>query len=124
MKRCPHCRRAYSDESLKYCLDDGNVLLDGPGSGENPTEELRELATSESPTKLYAEPESARPPVTSQNVFSGSIGRIVIGGIAVVTVLAAAGFWLYWPAQPKQITSIAVMPFSHDSGTPDAEYLS
>ena len=33
MKRCPECRRDYYDETLLYCLDDGNVLLDGPSSG-------------------------------------------------------------------------------------------
>ena len=30
MKRCPECRRDYYDDSLRYCLDDGSVLLDGP----------------------------------------------------------------------------------------------
>lgn len=32
MKRCPECRRDYFDDSLLYCLDDGNALLDGPAS--------------------------------------------------------------------------------------------
>ena len=32
MKRCPECRRDYYDDSLIYCLDDGNSLLDGPAS--------------------------------------------------------------------------------------------
>ena len=30
MKRCPECRRDYYDDSLFYCLDDGNALLEGP----------------------------------------------------------------------------------------------
>ena len=30
MKRCPQCRRDYYDDSLLYCLDDGNALVDGP----------------------------------------------------------------------------------------------
>ena len=33
MKRCPECRRDYYDETLLYCLDDGNPLLEGPASG-------------------------------------------------------------------------------------------
>jgi adenylate cyclase len=38
MKRCPECRRDYYDETLLYCLDDGNALLEGPGlSSERPT---------------------------------------------------------------------------------------
>jgi len=32
MKRCPECRRDYYDETLLYCLDDGNALLEGPGT--------------------------------------------------------------------------------------------
>ena len=37
MKRCPKCRRDYTDETLNYCLDDGSTLVDGPSSGEAPT---------------------------------------------------------------------------------------
>ncbi|MCC7308509.1 MAG: hypothetical protein IT173_13165, partial [Acidobacteria bacterium] len=33
MKRCPECRRDYYDDTLLYCLDDGNALLEGPASG-------------------------------------------------------------------------------------------
>ena len=36
MKRCPECRRDYYDETLLYCLDDGNALLEGPASGDEP----------------------------------------------------------------------------------------
>ncbi|CAN5461695.1 hypothetical protein BH10ACI3_BH10ACI3_27040 [soil metagenome] len=55
MKRCPECRRDYYDDTLLYCLDDGNALLEGPatlGADEPATAILRgsELP-SESPTK-------------------------------------------------------------------------
>ncbi|MBP6001857.1 MAG: tetratricopeptide repeat protein [Pyrinomonadaceae bacterium] len=33
MKRCPECRRDYYDDTLLYCLDDGNALLEGPANG-------------------------------------------------------------------------------------------
>ena len=36
MKRCPECRRDYYDDTLLYCLDDGNALLEGPASGSVP----------------------------------------------------------------------------------------
>src|SRR3981081_505212 len=32
MKRCPKCRRRYSDESLNFCLDDGSPLVVEPDS--------------------------------------------------------------------------------------------
>ncbi len=35
MKRCPECRRDYYDDTLLYCLDDGNALLEGPASGSD-----------------------------------------------------------------------------------------
>ncbi|MCC6329458.1 MAG: hypothetical protein IT174_13160 [Acidobacteria bacterium] len=37
MKRCPECRRDYYDDTLLYCLDDGNALLEGPASPDEPT---------------------------------------------------------------------------------------
>jgi hypothetical protein len=36
MKRCPACHRAYTDESLRYCLDDG-TLLQGVPDSSNPS---------------------------------------------------------------------------------------
>lgn len=38
MKRCPQCLRDYFDDTLLYCLDDGNALLEGPAlADEYPT---------------------------------------------------------------------------------------
>ena len=46
MKRCPECRRDYYDDTLLYCLDDGNALLEGPatasGGDEPAIEDLEE----------------------------------------------------------------------------------
>ncbi|HMJ08302.1 MAG TPA: tetratricopeptide repeat protein [Pyrinomonadaceae bacterium] len=36
MKLCPQCRRDYYDDTLLYCLDDGNALLEGPASVNEP----------------------------------------------------------------------------------------
>jgi len=45
MKRCPECRRDYTDETLNYCLDDGTALVDGPASmEESPTAILHSTA--------------------------------------------------------------------------------
>jgi TolB-like protein/Tfp pilus assembly protein PilF len=37
MKRCPICRRDYTDETLNFCLDDGARLVDGPTLSDLPT---------------------------------------------------------------------------------------
>ena len=53
MKRCPECRRDYYDETLLYCLDDGNALLEGPATG----------STSHEPaTAILSEPGAVREP--------------------------------------------------------------
>jgi adenylate cyclase len=36
MKRCPECRRDYTDETLNFCLDDGSALLQGPANADEP----------------------------------------------------------------------------------------
>ena len=48
MKRCPECRRDYTDETLNYCLDDGTVLVDGPASDEPQTAILPVLPSNRS----------------------------------------------------------------------------
>jgi TolB-like protein/tetratricopeptide (TPR) repeat protein len=122
MKRCPHCRRTYSDESLTFCLDDGNVLLDGPGTGENPTQIIPALETSEGPTKTF-DP-SATVPASADRDSKQRPYVLAVGGIVLIAAIAAVGVWFYRSSTPKQISSIAVMPFSNESGTQDAEYLS
>ena len=56
MKRCPECRRDYYDETLLYCLDDGNALLEGPATagGDDPATAILSgiEQPSESPTKV------------------------------------------------------------------------
>ncbi len=47
MKRCPECRRDYYDDTLLYCLDDGNALLEGPASGSGTGDEPATAILSE-----------------------------------------------------------------------------
>lgn len=35
MKRCPSCRRAYADDSLAFCLEDGTALVNEGGSASD-----------------------------------------------------------------------------------------
>jgi hypothetical protein len=34
MKRCPECRRDYYDDKLWYCLNGGDILVQGIALGE------------------------------------------------------------------------------------------
>ncbi|MFL6467600.1 MAG: hypothetical protein ACJ72Z_06555 [Pyrinomonadaceae bacterium] len=44
MKRCPECRRDYTDETLNFCLEDGAWLVDSTISDEQHTAILHETA--------------------------------------------------------------------------------
>src|SRR5687768_10887486 len=52
MKRCPNCRKVYSDETLNFCLDDGAVL--GAAPDEQPTVQFSSMEHTHaaSPTSL------------------------------------------------------------------------
>src|SRR5438105_895310 len=61
MKRCPECRRDYYDDTLLYCLDDGNALLEGPSSMDEPAtailSEPPALASGTAPGKSPTRPQ-------------------------------------------------------------------
>src|SRR6187551_1842164 len=85
MKRCPECRRDYTDETLNFCLDDGAALLDGPSIADDPAtvrmrspDSLRGKADTEAETRLY----------TSSDV-SREIKRHKFGVAVIVAIVAA-----------------------------------
>jgi tetratricopeptide (TPR) repeat protein len=84
MKRCPKCRRDYSDETLNYCLDDGVTLLDGPGSGEA----LTELLT-------YGDHQ------ISDHPSKNSLHLVALMSAIGVVVIAIAGYWFVFG--PKKV---------------------
>ncbi|HVF29658.1 MAG TPA: hypothetical protein VNA22_01760 [Pyrinomonadaceae bacterium] len=105
MKRCPECRRDYTDETLNFCLDDGAALLDGPGS---------ETLSGDAPTVVLTGTDipSERPTLSTTEHDSKSrySAKRIAGGVLLVGVIGAAG--AYWfgkndasksaaPAQPK-----------------------
>jgi TolB-like protein/Tfp pilus assembly protein PilF len=98
MKRCPECRRDYYDETLLYCLDDGNALLDGPASREARREFTDEPATA---------------------ILSNS-------GLAAAAVSSAEPRTEVLSKTPSATTavgnSIAVLPFVDMSGDTGNEY--
>ena len=145
MKRCPECRRDYYDDTLLYCLDDGNALLEGPAT-----------ARSEPPASAggqFDEPQTAIlsglgvPPsggtssgVTDETALNTAIlqpsataggsdpvrgfDKRLLLALFALAVIVVGGFFGYKYLSPtKQIESIAVMPFVNESGNADVEYL-
>ncbi len=135
MKRCPECRRDYYDDSLLYCLDDGNALLEGPAtasSGDEPATAILSVppaiavgltgATNETDVKTAI----LQPPAIAGGSDSvrGFDKRLVLAPL-VFAVIVLGGFFGYRYITPaKQIESIAVMPFVNESKNEDVEYLS
>ena len=63
MKQCPTCKRAYADETLTYCLDDGSLLsapYDSEATQRIPPPRMTSLPATV-PSNLYqAHPEQSR----------------------------------------------------------------
>ena len=146
MKRCPECRRDYYDDTLLYCLDDGNALLEGPASsgsepgatgfpssGDEPatailhaTEPPGEAATR---AQIHMTDQTAVLPSGKDDVVPKPRGldKRLLAAPFLVAIIVLGGFFGYRyfnPAGTEQINSIAVLPFENRSGNSDTDYLS
>lgn len=103
MKRCPKCNRAYEDETLRFCLEDGSPLFDARDS-EAPATEILPRGTptlkSMGPTVPSFPGDSARsePPAVRTSNSILTVGVVVIAvllfalvAIAVIFVLRGSG---------------------------------
>jgi tetratricopeptide (TPR) repeat protein len=92
MKRCPKCRRDFTDETLNYCLDDGTTLVDGPASGEAPTAVFGERDINSGPAGSWQ----------SLNIRTVAI-------FALIIAIAGGGYWFVSRSpNPKSAPSQAV----------------
>ena len=132
MKQCPKCSRTYYDETLNFCLDDGEWLQEISGPDEPATAILADAGLpGESPTRVI-DPQTTAPPVspTHSEIPANTPLRAnkmawIVGALAVAIVFASVfGYRYYSSANAKQIESIAVMPFQNRSDDPDTDYLS
>jgi TolB-like protein/Flp pilus assembly protein TadD len=129
MKRCPECRRDYYDDSLAYCLDDGAALLEGPTSSpgtDEPSTAILNAERTEPPTRMLRTDELRSGGVTVPPHIASPRNSMIAGivGVVLVTALGLGSYLYYGRSGPKQIESVAVMPFVNESGNADVEYLS
>jgi TolB-like protein/Flp pilus assembly protein TadD len=148
MKRCPQCQRSYSDETLNFCLEDGEILLDR----DSVTDETRTAIFGVSPsTDLSDEPQTAllsnlpSEAVTRHQISDTEKTAVLPTGAveeatdksrkskkfllaaAIAAILLIGSFLGYKHLSlnnTKQIESIAVLPFVNESNNADIEYLS
>jgi len=125
-KRCPTCGRGYVDETLNFCLDDGAVLVYGPADGpstavlpaEAPTRTLGVAETGDGSHEGF-EKQSSKPRSDKKFILLSATALSILALIAIAVYV-----YRTTPAGAKQIESIAVLPFSNESGNADVEYLS
>jgi TolB-like protein len=132
MKRCPECRRDYYDDTLFYCLDDGNALLDGPATADQligllPTIEMKS-GSSTSPLNLSEEQTAILPSgIGSGSQVRRGLDKRLLAAPVLLAVIVLAGFFGYRYFKPDgsgPINSIAVLPFQNNSADADTDYLS
>jgi len=134
MKRCPECRRDYYDDTLLYCLDDGNALLEGPAtasSGDEPATAILHstAAPGEAATRAQIQitDQTAILPSGTGDVVPKARGfdkRLLFAPLALAVIVLGGFFGYRYITPANQIESIAVMPFVNESGNADVEYLS
>ena len=91
MKHCPKCGREYADETLNFCLEDGEWLTAEPASGDEPaTAVLPEGVSSPGKTALERETQI----YTSGDFISREIRshKLRFGAIAAAIAVLLAGF--------------------------------
>ncbi len=135
MKRCPECRRDYTDETLNFCLDDGTALLEGPSSTEEPATAI--LSALDAPTQAQIHTTEAELPsglrgaaerqsLSAHRAAEPQGRRLkLIGILSMVAAVVIGGFVGYrylGSTNANEIRSIAVLPFENRNS--DTEYLS
>jgi TolB-like protein/Tfp pilus assembly protein PilF len=135
MKRCPECRRDYYDDTLLYCLDDGNALLDGPATasgGDEPATAILHstAAPGEAPTRaqIHITDHTAILPTGTGDIVPKRRGldKRLLAAPFLLAIIVLGGFFGYrYLIAPGsgQINSIAVLPFANASGDKETDFL-
>src|SRR5687768_18467650 len=120
MKRCPECRRDYTDDSLNFCLDDGAELLDGPSSFDGPTTAILQStappAEAATRAQIHTTGQTSVFPSGDVSVPKGTFDKRLLLAPVALAVIILGGFFAYRNFNSSnwgQINSIAVLPFEN-----------
>jgi hypothetical protein len=126
MKQCPACKTTYTDDSLSFCLSDGNPLVDAADE-----EETRVRSGAKRPMRvdLSRGPEPAvvaLPPSSksgSSTTWIKVLVAVVILGIAAIAAIGLAGVAYYYNTDGSTPTPTPVTPTPRPTATatPDIE---
>ncbi len=90
MKQCPACKNTYTDETLRFCLADGN-LLNVIGDEEQPTVSFQERQPMQVNIPPNTAPNVFVQPVTTADNDKRSALPLVIAALFALLVLTAVG---------------------------------
>src|SRR3954467_2598646 len=117
MKKCPQCKRTYTDESFDYCLDDGEVLVYGPGGDGDPATAILDATPGSEDATRVQEVDVSTEAVSSRRwktlaIASGLVIVISAAGLVAYRSFSGNGqlnISAFSNSQP-QIRSLAVLP--------------
>ncbi len=96
MKQCPVCKTTYTDETLRFCLNDGTNLVSLPDVAETV-----QMSFDKNPVRINIPPDSTptvfTPPISNQPVKKG-VSPAVVGilvGLLVIMIIGFAAFAAY-----------------------------
>ena len=128
MKNCPQCNRTYSDDSLRFCLDDGAVLARDPaatlpyGSTTHDAGARPQIVVSQEPprrpmpaTPVSEEPVPAVAPNSSSPILTAGV-VLIAGLLLIITFVGVVFVYQYW-----KTSGSAALPVSSATPTPARE---
>lgn len=144
MKRCPACKRVENDDALLFCRADGTPLVYHSGSvgAEAGTARLgsapvaSEVETSVLPQHAtdagISRPTGSTTVLAPQQTIArtGELSRpkqtkaIVFVAAVFIAAIAVSAYFYFLRKNTAAIQSVAVLPFTNQSGNSDIEYLS
>ena len=133
MKRCPECRRDYTDETLNFCLDDGTRLVDGPASDEPATAILSEPGAENGPSSNESPTVQLQPRTPAPETGTQSSNRkwLALAAIAIVLIIGGVGFAVYnfWTRTNRPLRAMKIERLTTNSKSagaaisPDGKYV-
>lgn len=128
MKTCPSCQTQYTDDTLRFCLQDGAVLNDVAAIQEETVSiserEMETVARQGNQAEREERSQVTRVSTVEKGFRSGNSRlALAIGGLALVLLLlggvAALGIWLYLRNPTVAATNTANTNHANNSKTPD-----
>ena len=136
MKHCPKCGRSYSDETLNFCLEDGEWLTSAVSIPDGPvTAVLPEGSSSPGKTTLERETQIYTSGDFITNEVKKHKGRFAAIAVVLAMILAGFGYGIYKlldrPSGPpnRSSTNISTQRLSGDGRTrapvisPDGKFM-